>query len=109
MTPPTIARAALRGRRPLIPLGIALAASTSACSAPLSVPEATDALVAGVALLALALAFVVGRHVRRPPPHRWDRHIALNLPQLAPERYCACGRCGQLAAPGAVLADWHYD
>jgi hypothetical protein len=67
----------------------------------------------GIVLGALALLALMwaawARGRRLTPQHRWGRHIALNLPLLAPERYCACGRCEQLAAPGSWLADWHYD
>ena len=69
---------------------------------------ATTVLVYACALCCAVLAWVVAR--RRPPRARLvGRHVALGLPLLAPERYCACGACGQLAAPGAWLADWHYE
>lgn len=64
-------------------------------------------LVLASATMVLALA-VARRRAATPPQHRWGRHVALQLPLLAPERWCACG-CQQLAAPGAILADWHYD
>jgi hypothetical protein len=57
----------------------------------------------------MVLSFVVARRPRpKVPAHRWGLHVALQLPHLAPERWCACG-CRQLAAPGAILATWHYD
>ncbi len=77
-------------------------------------PTATATNVEWAAWLVLAttamlLAWAVARRAhRQPPAHRWGRHVALALPLLAPERWCACG-CAQRAAPGAWLADWHYD
>ena len=64
-------------------------------------------LVLAAAVMALSLA-VARRRRPRVPEYRWGRHVALQVPLLAPERWCACG-CQQLAAPGAFLADWHYD
>jgi hypothetical protein len=62
-----------------------------------------------LAAAVMVLAYAVARRQAQPTPrHRWGRHVALQLPMLAPERWCACG-CRQLAAPGAMLADWHYD
>lgn len=80
----------------------ALVAPCSGCSA------GTTFGMGALALWAATLSWLAWRE-RPQPLHRWDRHVALQLPGLAPERYCACGRCGQLAAPGAWLAQWHYE
>lgn len=80
----------------------ALVAPCSGCS------YGTGFGVVALAVWAVTLSVLAWR--QRPQPlARWDRHVALQLPGLAPERYCACGRCGQLAGPGAWLADWHYE
>ena len=71
-------------------------------------PDWTTTLVAGTAFLAFLLAVIVWRRRPVPPRHRY-RHVALQVPLLAPARYCACGRCAQLAAGGSLLAAWHYD
>ncbi len=73
----------------------------------MSRPEIAAWLALASAVMALSWA-VAARRVRQVPEYRWGRHVALQVPLLAPERWCACG-CRQLAAPGAILADWHYD
>jgi hypothetical protein len=109
--PSTSARAAPRRPARTDPRVLALAALVGACGGGCGVPgdrhDLNDAAAIAAALAAILVAYLLGR--QRRPEHRWDRHIALQLPLLAPERYCACGSCGQLAGPGSILADWHFD
>lgn len=75
--------------------------SPNAWAAWLLLASAAMVLALAVARRQVALAKL------RVAEHRRGRHVVLALPQLAPERWCACG-CAQLAAAGAPLADWHY-
>lgn len=66
-----------------------------------------------LATAVMVLAWAVARRQitlarMRLNEHRRGRHVIVSLPMLAPERWCACG-CTELAAPGALLAAWHYE
>jgi len=91
-------------------LVVVLTAPLSGCTAAGWAARWPDAAVVLGAAAVMTLTWLVAARSARPPrEYRWGRHVVVHLPMLAPERYCACGACGQLAAPGAWLADWHYD
>lgn len=110
-TPATAPRAGRRARRGTDACRWALAALCAPLSGCSGWAEGhwSEAAVVAMAIAAIAGAWMVASRRYSPPPRMEGRHVAVHLPMLAPGRYCACGSCGQLAAPGAWLADWHYD